>query len=116
MTADLRRITGGAVNARSQSSALLTFGNGQRWMLDGLCNEFDGDLFFPTPGHGTGAAAKAICAKCPVLSKCRDYGLDNTEIEGVWGGLSHDERKELRARRRGLRTIVRTTLHVVPRD
>src|SRR5699024_3664991 len=40
--------------------------------------------------------AKAVCAGCPVLAQCREYGM--TEPHGVWGGLSAGERREIRAR------------------
>lgn len=56
------------------------------------------DLFF-TPGALNIAAAKAVCQGCPVMLACRQYALV-WESEGVWGGLSPDER---RAERRGQR-------------
>lgn len=36
-------------------------------------------------------AAKAICAKCPVILQCREYATNNPEY-GVWGGESEEER------------------------
>ncbi|MEV5451259.1 WhiB family transcriptional regulator [Streptomyces sp. NPDC052535] len=56
------------------------------------------DLFF-TPGAVNVDAAKAVCQGCPVMLACRQYALV-WENEGVWGGLSADER---RAERRGQR-------------
>lgn len=36
--------------------------------------------------------AKAVCAKCPVLAKCRESALANDEEWGVWGGMGPAER------------------------
>jgi WhiB family redox-sensing transcriptional regulator len=41
------------------------------------------------------AAAKAICATCPVLQPCRDHALRSGEVYGVWGGLGEVERRAL---------------------
>ncbi len=39
--------------------------------------------------------AKAICADCSVVDKCRSFALVAKEPYGIWGGLSEDERKEI---------------------
>ena len=39
--------------------------------------------------------AKAICARCPVISNCLKDALANNEPFGVWGGMSADERYRL---------------------
>lgn len=57
------------------------------------------ELFFPrnTPtSWDETRAAKAVCARCPVLERCREEHTD--ELYGVWGGESAEER---RARRNG---------------
>ena len=41
------------------------------------------------------AAAKAVCATCPVLERCREHALAAREPYGVWGGLSEEERDVL---------------------
>lgn len=47
------------------------------------------------------AAAKRVCAGCPVREKCLDFALkDRTERFGVWGGMTYDERKREARRRR----------------
>jgi hypothetical protein len=38
------------------------------------------------------AMAKRICANCVDLQKCRDYGLENAEPFGVFGGLDARDR------------------------
>lgn len=57
------------------------------------------DTFFATNAKGTGVTiaierAKRICAGCPVLDECQQHALDNFETEGVWGGMSEDERRQ----------------------
>ncbi len=69
------------------------------WRGRAACLDEDPELFFPV---GSGrlalaqvAAAKAICARCPVIDRCRESALANG-YEGVWGGLDDDERRRLR--------------------
>ena len=40
-------------------------------------------------------AAKALCARCPVIEQCREHALAVQEPYGVWGGLSESERQQL---------------------
>ncbi|AEK09991.1 transcriptional regulator WhiB-like [Mycobacterium phage Rey] len=37
--------------------------------------------------------AKAVCARCPVISECRDDAFSRDEEYGVWGGMAPEERK-----------------------
>lgn len=58
------------------------------------------DLFF-SDDHGrtaqkTNKDAKKICATCPVRVECAKSAVDNHERHGIWGGLTRDDRKELR--------------------
>lgn len=46
------------------------------------------------------AKAKDVCAACPVRQACLEYALTWGE-QGVWGGMTEDERKSL-SRRRGI--------------
>lgn len=68
------------------------------WVRDARCAEVDGDLFFPD-GKGQGntrihAQAKAMCAACPVMSECREFGAG--EEFGTWGGLTAHDRAQMR--------------------
>lgn len=45
--------------------------------------------------HAREAAAKAVCAACPVLEECRDWVLAVDEPHGIWGGLTESERRDL---------------------
>lgn len=76
------------------------------WQLHGACREADSTLFFhPESERGPArrnrdAAAKEICATCPVLAECRAHALTTREPYGVWGGMSEDERAAIYAARR----------------
>lgn len=39
--------------------------------------------------------AKSICAGCPMLALCREWGMDN-ELYGIWGGMTESERRKAR--------------------
>jgi len=42
------------------------------------------------------ARAKAVCATCQVLDECRSYALKAGEADGIWGGLTPEERRRCR--------------------
>jgi WhiB family redox-sensing transcriptional regulator len=71
------------------------------WQLDAACREADPDLFFHPWGERDPrrsrreAAAKAVCARCPVQQTCADQALATYEAYGVWGGLSEHEREQI---------------------
>ena len=73
------------------------------WQLLGSCRREDTELFFHPEGErgprrdGREAAAKAICATCPVIAACREHALAAREPYGVWGGLSEHEREDILA-------------------
>jgi WhiB family redox-sensing transcriptional regulator len=58
--------------------------------------------FFPHRGED-GARAKQVCADCPELAPCRLYGLSDSRLIGVWGGLNGHERRQIIYRRPGVR-------------
>jgi len=57
-------------------------------------------LFFPVGSSGPALAqvaeAKAVCRRCPVSGECLAWALASGQDDGVWGGLSEDERRALR--------------------
>ena len=76
------------------------------WTGRGACREpgTDPELFFPVGETGLEAhrqvtAAKAVCARCPVTERCRDWAVQTGESHGIWGGTTPDERRRLRRRR-----------------
>jgi WhiB family redox-sensing transcriptional regulator len=74
------------------------------WMARGNCRNKPTALFFP--GKGYGAAARAICATCPVQSECLELALTEKPYpEGIWGGVDERERSAIRRERRAPRTM-----------
>jgi WhiB family redox-sensing transcriptional regulator len=63
----------------------------------------DPELFFPVGDTGPGlaqiAAAKRVCARCPVGAICLDWAVRAGEPEGIWGGATPAERSLLRPAR-----------------
>lgn len=57
-------------------------------------------IFFPQRvTDQTLAAARAICAECPVRKECRQFAQDNHEEYGIWAGkdYSRNERRRIKA-------------------
>ncbi|MCV7255660.1 WhiB family transcriptional regulator [Mycobacterium hackensackense] len=83
----------------------------REWMNRALCrliplSEVD-EMFFPINGRSHQAKrvyeqrvtrAKAICNRCPVEAKCREYRATIQDENGVWGGLDEIDRDETRPR------------------
>jgi WhiB family redox-sensing transcriptional regulator len=69
--------------------------------MQGACRGEDPGTFFHPEGErgparaAREAAAKAICASCPVLERCADHALRVREPYGVWGGLTEDDREHI---------------------
>ena len=76
------------------------------WQYDGACRETDPETFFsPDAERGPRrrrreAAAKALCAVCPVRRACLEHALSVREPYGVWGGLNINEHEMLIADRK----------------
>jgi hypothetical protein len=68
------------------------------WQPRGACHgmdPWDADaVFFPAPrDHDAIAEAKELCGWCPVRRDCLNYALEHDLKEGIWGGLTADERR-----------------------
>jgi WhiB family redox-sensing transcriptional regulator len=76
------------------------------WTSFAACRQPDVDpeWFFPVseggPARREVAAAKSVCARCPVARECLDWALQTGEPAGVWGGATPEERRTMRAARR----------------
>lgn len=58
------------------------------------------NLWFPHPTDTEGtAAAKRVCAACPVIAACLASALDERIGDGIFGGLTHTERISYRRNR-----------------
>jgi WhiB family transcriptional regulator, redox-sensing transcriptional regulator len=83
-----------------------------RWVEHGVCKgrspEWVNAVFFPARGdvsrHQT---AMDLCASCPVVDPCRMYAIANPKVKGIWGGLSEQQRRDIRSRNRKAREAAR---------
>jgi len=77
------------------------------WRAIALCRDTEPELFFPVGTTGIAleqiAAAKSVCLQCGARSDCLDFALDSNQDSGVWGGLSEEERREIRRERAAAR-------------
>lgn len=62
------------------------------WVVFAACRDADPDIFFPSTAAQE-AAAKAVCATCPVSGECRAYADEAREYFGVWGGAGEKQRR-----------------------
>jgi hypothetical protein len=98
----------GGMRRVSASGATRTAGRtvDLRWRDLAACRGAPLRLFFPPPGpaHGESsitAEALSYCARCPVTEECLAEAHRYPMVkEGIWGGLSVNERKRLRRSRR----------------
>ena len=88
-----------------RSEALRPVADEWEWQYEGACRGMDPEMFFHPDGErgprrrNRENAAKAVCASCPVLQKCREQALAIAEPYGIWGGLSEDDRVAILSRR-----------------
>jgi WhiB family redox-sensing transcriptional regulator len=71
----------------------------QEWRRFAACKGVDTEVFFPT-SEAEADVAKEICASCPARKACLEWALASRQEDGVWGGLTENERRRLRRRRR----------------
>lgn len=84
---------------------------GQAWRHAAVCrpeNGYDPEIWFPPPMRpyairgeqaaarrrriAAEAQAKALCNTCPVRLQCLQFADETNQREGVWGGLTPQER------------------------
>ena len=64
------------------------------WRQDAACRDLDTATFFPETNEQI-AAAKVVCASCPVREACLEFAVITRQDDGVWGGLDENERKRI---------------------
>lgn len=71
-----------------------------------LCASADPELFFPDDEgvYHHVEQAKQICLSCPLTSACLMYALKDPRLQGIWGATTPRERKNLRKRKRVVRS------------
>lgn len=67
------------------------------WMEDAECRGLNPKMFFPERGELVSEEARAVCGECPVQRECLEYALATKERDGVWGGKSGRQRRDMRA-------------------
>lgn len=76
------------------------------WRHKAVCRDEPSELFFPVGNSGPALAqiadAKLVCARCPVTADCLSWALKHAD-DGVWGGMSEDERRALKRRQARIR-------------
>jgi WhiB family transcriptional regulator, redox-sensing transcriptional regulator len=72
------------------------------WRYNAACLDEDPETFFPDGTTGENvyriAAAKAVCRGCDVIGACADYAVNTGQKEGIWGGLTKEERRSMKRR------------------
>jgi WhiB family transcriptional regulator, redox-sensing transcriptional regulator len=72
------------------------------WWGLAACRDAEPEVFFPisatAASRDTVQRAKAVCSSCPVQSQCLSYALRHRQEQGIWGGLTEDERRLLSRR------------------
>jgi hypothetical protein len=65
------------------------------WQDRALCAMSDSpNDWFPENGRPP-ARVRRTCAACPVRAECLRFAVENGERQGIWGGLSDEERRAL---------------------
>lgn len=68
------------------------------WQDAAACNGLDTELFYDTHNRAQ-AAAKAVCALCPVAAECHNTWLTmdrHARSHGIWFGTTPHERERRR--------------------
>lgn len=82
----------------------LRIDSGDDWRISASCAKVgDPDLWHPDDSGNPTKLVKRICARCPVLTECRDWILaneDNANAHGFWAGMSARQRVMARQKAR----------------
>lgn len=69
------------------------------WEAAALCRQVGHpDNWFPPAGHigqMLGWEALDVCRRCPVRADCLEFALRTRQPQGIWGGLTHQQRSQL---------------------
>ncbi len=73
----------------------------ESWQVQARCasEQLGNDVFFSEELQDI-AAAKSICAECPVIAPCLEGAIERREPWGVWGGQLFMNGKVLMIKRR----------------
>jgi WhiB family transcriptional regulator, redox-sensing transcriptional regulator len=80
------------------------------WRYRAACLDEDPELFFPIGNTGPALIqieeAKAVCHSCQVMETCLKLAIDSGQDNGVFGGLSEEQRRSLKRRNARARRAV----------
>ncbi len=83
-------------------------GSAGDWRVGAACRDTDPELFFPVGTTGLAVDqidnAKRVCETCPAQEACLAFALATNQDSGVWGGLSEEERRNVRRAARKAKT------------
>ena len=72
------------------------------WRDRAACLGVDPELFFPIGNTGPALVqieeANVVCGRCEVVEPCLSWAVASRQEDGVWGGLSADERRAVKGR------------------
>jgi WhiB family transcriptional regulator, redox-sensing transcriptional regulator len=94
---------------------------GENWRVIAACRFVDPELFFPISAAGRCleqvVEAKKVCARCLVQAECLTFAQRTGQAHGIWGGLTEEERIQVRRSRQrepaAARCITAAGLHAV---
>lgn len=69
------------------------------WRADAACLQYPAEMFYPDPQESA-AAARKVCAGCPVAAECIEMALTHRDFYGIHGGLTEKPLRRLAASRR----------------
>ena len=69
----------------------------EHWREGAACNDVEELSFFPSSDDLIAInRAKTVCAGCPVQDDCLGFAIETRQPDGIWGGLTPNERTRLR--------------------
>ena len=69
------------------------------WIKQAACASEPTELFFPEDDVAT-ELARSICSGCKVRAECIGYAVEIPSLDGIWGGLTRQERARVRRKKR----------------
>jgi len=85
------------------------------WRDFAACLDEDPGLFFSVgntdPAPVQIERARVVCLRCEVVETCLEWAIESGQDTGVWGGLSSEQRRNLKRRIARARLLRRGTPH-----
>lgn len=67
-----------------------------QWWRHAACKDMDVNIFFPeSKAQNRYDEARKICATCPVIDECLDAAIIEGSWDGMYGGMTRDQRRGL---------------------